>query len=79
MISYLEKIKQISNRLLKEGKVDVVIGFRKGTVPMMNEPYFARTEQDIHNLVWDSNCGINLAKVAASYTAYFAQKKCVRS
>ncbi|MGD9326314.1 MAG: 4Fe-4S ferredoxin, partial [Desulfobacterales bacterium] len=61
MISYLEKIKQVSNRLLKEGKVDVVIGFRKGTVPMMNEPYFARTEQDIHNLVWDSNCGINLA------------------
>ena len=61
MISYLEKIKQVSNRLLKEGKVDVVIGFRKGTVPMMNEPYFARTEKDIHNLVWDSNCGINLA------------------
>jgi formate dehydrogenase subunit beta len=61
MISYLEKIKHVSNRLLKEGKVDVVIGFRKGTVPMMNEPYFARTEQDIQNMVWDSNCGINLA------------------
>ena len=60
MTSYIEKIKEVSARLLKECKVDVVIGFRKGTVPMMNEPYFARTEQDIQNLVWDSNCGINL-------------------
>jgi ferredoxin len=61
MTSYIEKIKEVSARLLKECKVDVVIGFRRGTVPMMNEPYFARTEQDIQNLVWDSNCGINLA------------------
>jgi len=41
--------------------VDVVIGFRRGTLPMMNEPYFAKTPQDLQNLVWDSNCGINLA------------------
>ena len=61
MTSYIEKIKEVSERLLKECKVDLVIGFRKGTVPMMNEPYFARTEQDIQNLVWDGNCGINLA------------------
>ena len=61
MTSYIEKIKEVSARLLKDCKVDVVIGFRRGTVPMMNEPYFARTEQDIQNLVWDSNCGINLA------------------
>ena len=61
MKSYIEKIKEVSERLLKEGKVDSVIGFRKGTVPMMNEPYIAKTPQDVHNLVWDSNCGINLA------------------
>ena len=61
MKSYIEKIKEVSERLLKEGKVDSVIGFRKGTVPLMNEPYIAKTPQDVHNLVWDSNCGINLA------------------
>ena len=60
MRSYIEKIKEVSTRLLNEGKVDMVIGFRQGTVPMMNEPFIARTEQDIQNLVWDSNCGINL-------------------
>jgi ferredoxin len=61
MINYIEKIRDISERLLKEGKVDLVIGFRKGTLPMMNEPCFARTPADVQNLVWDSNCGINLA------------------
>ncbi|MGD8292812.1 MAG: 4Fe-4S ferredoxin, partial [Desulfobacterales bacterium] len=60
MTSYIEKIKEVSARLLKEGKVDMVIGFRQGTVPMMNEPFVARTQQDVQNLVWDSNCGINL-------------------
>ena len=38
----------------------MVIGFRKGTVPMMNEPYFARSPEDVEKFVWDSNCGINL-------------------
>jgi formate dehydrogenase subunit beta len=60
MTSYIEKIREVSTRLLKEGNVDMVIGFRQGTVPMMNEPFIARTQQDIQNLVWDSNCGINL-------------------
>jgi len=61
MTSYIQKIKEASARLLKECKVDAVLGFRKGTIPMMNEPYFARTTEDVQNLVWDSNCGINLA------------------
>jgi ferredoxin len=61
MIAYLEKIKEISKRLLEEGRVDMVIGFKKGTVPMMNEPSFARTSAEVEKLVWDSNCGINLA------------------
>jgi formate dehydrogenase subunit beta len=61
MLSYIDKIKEISRRLLKESKVDMVIGFRKGTMPMMNEPCFVKTVEDIDNLVWDSNCGINLA------------------
>ncbi len=61
MLAYIDKIKEISNRLLRDSKVDMVIGFRKGTLPMMNEPCFAKTPQDVDNFVWDSNCGINLA------------------
>jgi ferredoxin len=68
MTGYIEKIKKISEKLLKECKVDVVIGFRRGTVPMMNEPYFAKTPEDVQNLVWDSNCGINLANYLTNRT-----------
>ena len=68
MTGYIDKIKEVSARLLKECKVDMVIGFRKGTLPMMNEPYFAKTQEDVQNLVWDSNCGINLANYLTNRT-----------
>lgn len=60
MTGYIDKIKKISKRLLDEGNVDMIIGFCKGTMPMMNQPYIARTAEDVDRLVWDSNCGINL-------------------
>ncbi len=61
MVGYTDKIREISERLLKEGTVDMVIGFRKGSMPMMNEPCFAKGPEDVKKLTWDSNCGINLA------------------
>jgi len=61
MVGYTEKIKEIAGRLLKECTVDMVVGFRKGTMPMMNEPCFATTPEAVDTLMWDSNCGINLA------------------
>ena len=61
MLGYNEKIKEIAAKLLKDCSVDMVIGFRKGSIPMMNEPHFAKTPEAVDNLVWDSNCGINLA------------------
>ena len=61
MLGYIDRIKEISEGLLKEEKVDMVIGFRKGTLPMMNEPCFIKSPEDVKTLVWDSNCGINLA------------------
>ncbi|MBW1892884.1 MAG: 4Fe-4S dicluster domain-containing protein [Deltaproteobacteria bacterium] len=61
MLGYIDKIKEISERLLTDGKVDMIIGFRKGTMPLMNEPCFVKNPSDVKNLVWDSNCGINLA------------------
>ena len=61
MLAYINKIRQIAERLLKEGTVDMVVGFRRGTLPMMNEPCFIKRPEDVKNLVWDRNCGINLA------------------
>ncbi|MDX2447742.1 MAG: 4Fe-4S ferredoxin [Desulfobacterales bacterium] len=61
MLDYIDKIKEISKRLLKDCSVEMVIGFRRGTLPMMNEPCIARTPEDVDQFIWDSNCGINLA------------------
>ncbi len=61
MKEYIPKIQEIARKLLEEGTVDVVLGFRKGTVPMMNEPFLAKSVADVDELYWDSNCGINLA------------------
>ncbi len=61
MSAYIDKIQEIATRLLKECQVEMVIGFRRGSVPMMNEPCFIKKPADAAQLVWDGNCGINLA------------------
>ena len=61
MLEYIDTIREIAEKILKDGTVEMVIGFRKGTVPLMNEPHFVQKPEDVKNLVWDSNCGINLA------------------
>lgn len=61
MLSYINKIREISEQLLTQGRVDMVIGFRRGSVPLMNEPCLIKNALDVNQLVWDSNCGINLA------------------
>jgi formate dehydrogenase (coenzyme F420) beta subunit len=58
---YIDKIKEISKNILEESKVDMIIGFRKGTVPMMNEPCMIKSVDETDKLIWDGNCGINLA------------------
>lgn len=68
MLTYGEKIREVSQRLLKEGTVDMVIGFRKGTIPMMNEPCLITNADDVNQLVWDSHCGINLANYLTNRT-----------
>jgi formate dehydrogenase subunit beta len=60
MIEYTEKIRAIAKKLLEEGTVDVFVGYRKGSVPMMNEPLLIRDPAKVDLLHWDSNCGLNL-------------------
>ncbi|MFC1884256.1 4Fe-4S dicluster domain-containing protein [Thermodesulfobacteriota bacterium] len=60
MLEYTEKIKEIADKLFKDGKVDVFIGYKKGSVPMMNEPVIVSGPDKVDDLYWDSNCGLNL-------------------
>jgi formate dehydrogenase (coenzyme F420) beta subunit len=61
MIEYIDAIREAARKLLSEKKVDVFIGFRKGSVPMMNEPALISDASRVDELYYDSNCGINLA------------------
>ena len=61
MLEYIDKIKKLSEELLTDGKVDMIIGFKKGTMPMINEPCMVKSPSDVNSLVWDSSCTLNLA------------------
>lgn len=61
MVEYTKKIQEIARGLLSDNKVDAVIGYRRGSVPMMNEPILVRDPGSIDQLYWDSFCGVNLA------------------
>ncbi len=61
MIEYTEKIQTLSKALLAEGRVDAVIGYKKGSIPGTNEPCIIKNQDDAKTLIWDSNCRLNLA------------------
>ena len=60
MLEYTEKIREIARKLLQDKTVDVFVGYRKGTVPMMNHPVMIREPEQADLLYWDSFCALNL-------------------
>jgi len=68
MIEYTEKIRETAKKLFEEGKVDVFIGYKKGSVPMMNEPVLISDPGKVDTLYWDSNCGLNLCNYLTKRT-----------
>lgn len=60
MTKHTETIQTIARRLLDDCQVEMVIGFRRGSMPLMNQPCFVRQAAEVDQLVWDGNCGINL-------------------
>lgn len=54
-------IQDAAKKLLAENKVDLVVGFAKGSLPLRSTPYFARSEAEAGNLIWDHYCENNLA------------------
>jgi coenzyme F420-reducing hydrogenase beta subunit len=60
MPEYETKMREIAKKALEDGKVDAVIGYKKGSIPMVNEPVLISGPDDVENLVWDSHCALNL-------------------
>jgi formate dehydrogenase (coenzyme F420) beta subunit len=72
MVTYTNKIQELAKRLLTAGQVDLVIGYRQGTIPMMNEPVLVRSADRTDQLYWDSFCGVNLANYLPKRTERIA-------
>jgi ferredoxin len=60
MLEYTEIIRKTARRLLEEDQVDVFIGYKKGAVPMTNEPVLISSPEQADILYWDSHCAMNL-------------------
>ncbi len=59
-----KKIREEAKKLLADKKVDVVVGYERGTLPLTATPVFITTPEDADKLVFDATCVQNLAKYA---------------
>jgi coenzyme F420-reducing hydrogenase beta subunit len=55
-------IRDIARKLLEEKRVDLVIGFEKGSIPLRSTPCFVRSTSEADRLIWNATCENNLAK-----------------
>ncbi len=62
MNDVIAAIRQTAKKLLEENKVDLIIGFEDGTLPLFSSPCFVRNPDDVERLTWDSSCENNLAR-----------------
>ena len=60
MQEYTSKIRQIVKRLFEEEKIDIFIGYEKGTNPFFPRPTMISSADEVESLIWNSNCGLNL-------------------
>lgn len=56
----LEDLKNEAKKILKEGRVKYVIGYKKGTDGFIPIPAFIKKPEDTDNLVWNPGCLHNL-------------------
>jgi len=68
MLKYTEKIQETAARLLTEKTVDVFIGYKRGSVPMMNQPVLVTDPAKVDQLYWDNFCGLNLCNYLTKRT-----------
>ena len=57
-----KNMRDIAANLLNEKKVDLIIGYKKGTLPLITQPIIIEKAEDVDKLVWNNFCHVNLAK-----------------
>lgn len=66
-MSIIAEIRAKARELLEQRRVEIVIGFAKGTLPGKCTPYFARNVEEVENLVWEEGCNLNLANYLTKF------------
>ncbi len=67
MAAIADRIADAARALLSEGKVDLVIGWQTGTLPLRARPAFVTSAEQAGELSWSSFCGANLAAYLPQY------------
>lgn len=57
-----KKLREEAKRLLEEKRVDVIVGYEAGTLPLTATPCFITQPEEADKLVWNVYCIQNLAK-----------------
>jgi len=57
-----KKLREEAKRLLEEKRVDALVGYETGTLPLTATPCFITNPEDAEKLVWNALCTQNLAK-----------------
>ncbi len=55
------KLRQTAKELFESGKIDVLVGYTKGTLPLRSRPIFITNVAGVDKLVWNAYCSNNLA------------------
>lgn len=60
----VEDLRRVAARLFQDGRIDVLVGFEKGTDGCRSRPVFIRSTGEARKLTWDATCSQNLAVYA---------------
>ena len=56
-----DQLRDIAVKLFRDNTVDLIIGYKAGTLPLRAAPCVIRNAQQTDRLAWNMNCGSNLA------------------
>ena len=62
MKNHENSMREAAKKLLSERRVDLIIGYEQGTLPLRTTPCFVDKIEDIQKLVWNASCDANLSK-----------------
>jgi formate dehydrogenase (coenzyme F420) beta subunit len=56
-----DELRATAKKLLEEDRIDLFIGYEKGTLPLHTRPCYVNRADDVGRLTWDGFCSNNLA------------------